>query len=81
MKMEHNDEHSFTGGTRTINTTNMDVTRSTESFERNKLDKTADISFKTANTSFEVQKQPVYTIKTNKTFTPYSIHDQPLSGR
>ena len=51
--MEHNDEPSFTGGTRTINTTNMDVTRSTESFERNKLDKTADISFKTANTSFE----------------------------
>ena len=56
MKMEHNEEPTFTGGSRTINTTHMDVTKSTESFERNKLDKTVDISIKTANTSYEITK-------------------------
>ena len=81
MKMEHNDEPSFTGGTRTINTTTMDVTRSTESLERNKLDKTADISFKTANTSFEVQKQPAYTIMMNKSFSPNNNKNQSEIGQ
>ena len=56
MKMEHNEEPTFTGGSQTINTTNVDVTKSDESIERNKLDKTVDISIKTANTSYEIMK-------------------------
>ena len=56
MKIDNNEEPTFTGGARTINTTNVDQTKSDESIERNKLDKTVDISIKTANTSCEITK-------------------------